>query len=740
MKFRNYFLFASFSFVATGFLALVLTGRLDIGSPILYVVALLGAWWTERNRPEWLITRKRAALISAIAIPMAAVDILLLSRNPFLGLARFALLLAAIKMYQKKDDSDWVWLYGLSFGQLLLAASLTIDATFLFSLGLFLFFLVTTLSAFEIERTHRKLTRVEEEEHALRGDRPRPLRRGWFVSAVGIGQIVLVIAVAVPIFFILPRFGGGYLGSAYSQTQTLSGFSERVRLGDLENIKLNRTVVMYVRLDRPPSRPLRWRGLALEEFDGPRGIWRSVRPFRRTMVDRVPGIPASFNIEPLAPGTVAADLLEQTVYLEPMGNVTLFAASRAKRIDNAPREVSVDSAGSLRGPRHDSSRLSYVVTSDVSGVSEADLALDTSTDYSDEIRALDLQLPAIDPRVAQLANEVIGDATTPYEKARRIESHLKNQFTYSLSLTREDTSIDPVSDFLINVRAGHCEYFSTSMAVMLRTVGVPARVVNGFQPGEYNALSETYTVRQADAHSWVEVYFAGSDEWVEFDPTPSAGLNAYSSDMTSDLRQSIEAMQLMWIRYVVALDTHEQLTVVRSIQGGLIEAKAWVTSKFSSLRRWVTSLFESRSASISTSSLLTTIVVAMLLVGALSIAGMLLHGRGWRLGGFVFPMWRWRGRWGNRTQPSEKTAVLFYEQMSAMLAQYGIRRPPSRTPREFAVDCGIEEVLAVTEQYHRVRFGQVNVRSVEGDVANELARLAAVLRKLPPKAKPGKGE
>lgn len=729
MKFRNYFLFTSFSFIATGFLALVLTGRLDIGTPVLYVAALGGAWWIERNRPEWLMPRKRAALISAMAIPFTAVDIFLLSRNPFLGLARFALLLAAIKMFQKKEDSDWVWLYGLSFGQLLLAASLTIDATFLVSLGLFLFFLVTTLSAFEIERTHRKLVRVEEETHAIRADRPRPLRRGWFVSGVGAGQIALVALLAVPIFFMLPRFGGGYVGSAYSQTQTLTGFSETVRLGDIENIKLNQTVVMYVRLDRRLNRPLRWRGLALEEFDGARGVWRAVRPFRTRLVDRVPGVPASYTIEALAPGTVPSDLVEQTVYLEPMSNTTLFSATRAKRIDNAPREVGVDGAGGLRGPRHDGARLSYVVTSDVSGVPESDLALDNSTDYPEDVRRIDLQLPEVDPRVAELARQVVGDAATPYEKARRIEAYLKNEFEYSLSLRREDRSIDPVADFLVNVRAGHCEYFATSMAVMLRSLGVPARVVNGFQTGEYNAISDTFTVRQADAHSWVEVYFAGPDEWVEFDPTPASGLNTYTSDLATDMRQSIEALQLMWIRYVVALDTHEQLSVVRSIQVRFVEAKAWIAARLSALRQWMTGLLEGRSASISTSSLLTAVVVAMLALGATAIAGMLMHGRGWQLGGFVLPVWRWRRFWRRGSRQSPESAVRFYEQMSSMLALHDIRRLPSQTPREFAEAVGIEDVREITEQYHRVRFGGVSIGTVEREVADALSRLAASLRR-----------
>ena len=82
---------------------------------------------------------------------------------------------------------------------------------------------------------------------------------------------------------------------------------------------------------------------------------------------------------------------------------------------------------------------------------------------------------------------------------------------------------DPVADFLFNVKAGHCEYFATAMAVMLRTRGVVARVVNGFLPGEYNEAAGAYTVRQSDAHSWVEVYFPETRSWVTFDPTPSAG-------------------------------------------------------------------------------------------------------------------------------------------------------------------------------------------------------------------------
>src|SRR5205807_8220642 len=135
-----------------------------------------------------------------------------------------------------------------------------------------------------------------------------------------------------------------------------------------------------------------------------------------------------------------------------------------------------------------------------------------------------LELPAnLDPRIAELAQNIIqrSGGRNGYEAARAIESHLRDHYGYSLDLKAGGR--DPLADFLFNVRAGHCEYFSTAMAVMLRTHGVAARVVNGFLPGEYNDAASAFTVRQSDAHSWVEVYFPETNSWVTFDPTPAAG-------------------------------------------------------------------------------------------------------------------------------------------------------------------------------------------------------------------------
>src|SRR6202008_1030578 len=108
---------------------------------------------------------------------------------------------------------------------------------------------------------------------------------------------------------------------------------------------------------------------------------------------------------------------------------------------------------------------------------------------------------------------------------------------------------DPLADFLFNVRAGHCEYFSTAMAVMLRTRGIATRVVNGFLPGEYNEAASAFTVRQSDAHSWGEFYFQEPNSWVTFDPTPPAGrAEPLRSGVVGQLEKYAEAFELIWFQ------------------------------------------------------------------------------------------------------------------------------------------------------------------------------------------------
>ncbi len=140
--------------------------------------------------------------------------------------------------------------------------------------------------------------------------------------------------------------------------------------------------------------------------------------------------------------------------------------------------------------------------------------------YPSQIKSRYTQLPDdIDPRIARFTSTLTRNATTQYGKATRIESWLKSNKTYSLNVSKPPNA-DIASQFMFDMDSGYCEYFATTMTVMLRSQGVPARYVVGYSTGQQIGKN-TYRVRAMNAHAWVEVYFPDVG-WVRFDPTPGA--------------------------------------------------------------------------------------------------------------------------------------------------------------------------------------------------------------------------
>ena len=145
---------------------------------------------------------------------------------------------------------------------------------------------------------------------------------------------------------------------------------------------------------------------------------------------------------------------------------------------------------------------------------------DSSQDYPQEISKSYLSLPDTVPqRVLDLAQQLTANITNPYDKARAIETYLRT-YPYSLDITPPPPDRDVADYFLFDLKTGYCDYYATSMVVLARAVGLPARLVIGYANGIYDPTRAEYAIREADAHSWVEVYFAGVG-WVEFEPTAS---------------------------------------------------------------------------------------------------------------------------------------------------------------------------------------------------------------------------
>ena len=292
-------------------------------------------------------------------------------------------------------------------------------------------------------------------------------------------------------------------------------------------VDLDETPVMQV--TSPEKRY--WRALTFDEYTG-RG-WNNTDP------DEV-------ELEPYAPEPIPMPYegrkeLSQIVSLFRPGERVIFAANQVAQVNmpaNArlsflPPETS-GGAGAADGsaPAAEISILAstqrmrrdqtYEAVSWVSEAPPSELR-GAGTDYPDWVRERYMQLPeGLPDSVPELAEQVSKDATNAFDKASTIERYLR-QITYNEAIPAPPLGVDVVEWFLFEGKEGYCDYYSTAMAVMLRSIGIPARVARGYASGEYNEDYEAYIVRSLDAHAWPEVYFPKYG-WIEFEPTASEEL------------------------------------------------------------------------------------------------------------------------------------------------------------------------------------------------------------------------
>src|SRR5262249_16623539 len=533
----SYFRITSYGLIATAAFALAITGGVDLVSVAFYGVVLAVCFWRDLRRSTRFRLREWMWRVMAILyVPFVFIDGAFIS-NRVLALVHMTLILSAAKLFQEKRDRDWVFLYLIGFFQMLLAAGLTFNASFVASLTLFLFFFISTLAAFEIRRARREMAQTQEmvivrQKQNRSGRRSRAGEsRGepsvrYFVAASA-GQIAVVAILTLPLFFLIPRFGGGGLARGYGNEQAITGFSEKVELGQFASIKKSPRVVMRVRLDHSPQRYIRWRGIALENYDG--RAWTLSPELKDRQSAMIAGSLSTTeadtriaNVYIPVNRTGTQMPLGQGIILEPLSTPVLFGAGRPVSLRIAAAGATTDKyTGEIRASGLRGGRVQYSVTSDIWTPTEDQLRADSASEpgYKETINHIYTQIPRnLDTRIVHLAREKTKNEQNAYDKARAIESYLKSNFRYTLDL--KPANVDPLAEFLFDLKEGHCEYFATAMVIMLRSLNIPARIVNGFQMGEYNELNNYYTVRESDAHSWVEVYFPHNDAWIEFDPTP----------------------------------------------------------------------------------------------------------------------------------------------------------------------------------------------------------------------------
>jgi hypothetical protein len=694
----------------TSTLTLVSTGKLDIitsfVAPLIVVYKGL-RWW--HGRPAEL-THRTATWCVLAYLAFFPVDALVLSRfsvgnstNPplfamLLAAVHFLIFVSIVRFYSAVTDRDALFLSMLSFAGILAAAVLTVDTTFLVLFFIFLLFGVSTFIGMELRRGAAGAVSPAVHLHTARD---RKLNRALCFSALSVA--IGSIALGGVLFFFFPRFSAGYLGRASFNSSLMSGFTENVELGQIGEIKKNSAVVMRVQTGKPIGYDrLRWRGIALTNFDGKRWTTseRSTQKLQPGEDGWIHTADSPQKSETPKPGMI------YTVYLEPLATDAIFIPGKVISLKGnftgeggnsfgAIRRTYIlrDSTDTLLNPFHNYTAIRYAGFSLLPPMDATKLRT-ASTEYSKEITSTYLQLPdALDRRIPELARQATKYAKTPFDKALAIESFLRNRYTYTLNLTGKPGD-DPLAHFLFETRGGHCEYFASSMVIMLRTLGIPSREVNGFLPGEYNDLGGDYIVRASDAHSWVEVYFPGMD-WQVFDPTPAIAEN--DAGFMTRLGQYADWAQLTWSEWVIGYDFGHQVALAQNLQRSSHDIsesmRTWYRRQQMQGRRWMKSWHNRISI------LIPLVVLAFLIVLRFDALSAMLR-----------RMWlSWQMRSAKAARSNPHLASKLYAELLRMLARRGLIREVSQTPFEFAAAVNAPNlapaVREFTQLYARTRFG-----------------------------------
>jgi protein-glutamine gamma-glutamyltransferase len=707
---ERFFRVSLFLLLLTAILTLIGTGKIDLFTSLIATTALLfraRRWWYG-HQPE--LTSRSATFMVLCYLIFFPIDMFFVSRslaanspNPQLYAAlissvHFLIFVLVVRLYSARTDRDAHFLVMLAFAAVLASAVLTVDTTFLFLFFLFLLFAVATYAGLELRRG---ASGALVPAAAAMPDTEKKLSRALSFAAVGVS--VGAILCGAVLFFLLPRVSAGYLGKTSFNPTLLSGFTDQVELGQIGEIKKSSAVVLRVETGSPVNYPaLRWRGNALANFDGRR--WTSAERAAETLTANSDGWIALR--EKPRPGEAHGEILQFTVLQEPMASDALFVAGtmlairgsftgETGGISHRRNYLYRDSSGSLINPFHNFVSVRYTGISQLPALNRAHLEA-AGTDYPQAITDVYLQLPEIDRRIPELARSATQRAFTPYDKAAVLEVFLKTKFSYTLDLTGSPGK-DPLAHFLFESRAGHCEYFASSMTVMLRTLGIPAREVNGFLPGEFNELAGDYIVRASDAHSWVEAYFPGSG-WIVFDPTPDAPI--VSATLFSRLSQLTDWAELTWNDWVISYDFAHQTVLAQTFQSKSHNWRelgaAWFAGKQQRMKDRLSKWQVHHGVF---SFVLPLILVALLVVLRYGWIEQLLR----RLQIALVL----RGK--NAGAASSQIASRMYAEMLHLMGRHGYPRTETQTPFEFAAAVKKPElspmVQEFTQLYSVARFG-----------------------------------
>jgi transglutaminase-like putative cysteine protease len=695
---NKYFELSIYLLVLVGFGTLASTGGLDLPTILLVGAALAVRGYLFAKRRRVVISERWTTPLTIAYFIFYAADYFLLSRGFLAATVHLVLFAVVVRTFSLRRDHDYTMLAILAFLMVLASAVLTVDSVFLFFFAGFMLMAVATFILMEMRRSGQAA-----KFHARHSNDAQEHRHLAFSLVRVTPSLVLMILVcAAAVFFLLPRMSAGYLGGYSFGTDFSPGFSDRVQLGRIGQIQQSDAVVMHIQIDgdRQGLHALHWRGVALANFDGRNWSNSPEHVVLPREADGEFAIPlylqgvakASLARTQSAPGT-RSHLIHYRVLMEPIGTNIFFLAPWARRVSGAYRTLEIDAGGAVSDLDSQRSVSLYEADSDISTPSIEQLR--SAGDYFPPGALAYLQLPALDPRIAKLAAQITTPAANNFDKAATLERYLKGHYGYTLQLPRSPVA-DPLADFLFERKQGHCEYFASSMAVMLRTLRIPARVVNGFRSDEFNDVTGNYVVRARNAHAWVEAYFPGYG-WITFDPTPGGAIASPQGWGRAMLY--LDAAASFWREWVVSYDSSHQSvlgqTVLSGTRSSLEQARMWARLKYAGLLNLARR--GQRDAEHAPGQLYGIGLAVGLALLALANAGRIAR------------MIRTRRLQTHPERSPDQAAAMWYERMARYLARRGVQKSITQTAQEFVRVIQDEKLRTrvgrFTDAYESARFG-----------------------------------
>jgi len=712
-------------------------GERSLAAPLMLGAAATLSLWLTDITGVFRLNRTLAGLGAMVALGLAFWRTRGLSGEMLLwNIAHLLVVLQIIMFFQKKDDRTYGQLAMLSL--LLAMVSTLFNQSMVFGLLLVVYALagLSTMVLLFLVKQHREFLPADSDTRdrdarSAAGACFRPSLAGPPRSAIQFdlfrclcSMAVFTLFFTVLVFSVTPRFGYGAWRGTGGKMKTLVGFSDSVVLGEIGDMLENSEVVLQLSLldaaNRTPRRVepgVYLRGAVLSRYD--RGRWWAWTSGWGDM-NPAPPLPSSFLFEP---ATI------QRIVIEPLDRSELFCIWPFSLL-NETSDITFDPRTQrlLRNEEARGYRFEYELGTSAFEQGRQSVwtpCNDLSPDGRAERRLL--HHPPL-PRLAALAEEWIAETDPPPNDrvglARLLESRLRDSglFRYSLQGQQRNPQLDPIEDFVSEHRVGHCEYFATALALMLRSQGVPCRVVVGYCSDEWNEFGKRFVVRQLHAHSWVEArippeqlppeLIKGPDHWqwangawLRLDPTPAA---AETAAATEGFWAHWNLWQDWWSSYILDMDRRQQYESIYEPVSAALEHWWLALTDFD---RWRARLHRAVEA-FRAADWPTRITAASLLV-LFSVAAPWLIAqlrRRWRE--------RRRARQYGPNEAARTSAVAFFARCERVLRKVRCVRSSAQTHREFAAAAAAElirrgaaaEVLpqlsAVAEAFYRVRFGR----------------------------------